>query len=359
MVSPVPRTGPDLRPALPRSPRRLQAPARRSSAEPRQLPASGGALRAGPAALFGHRHARLGGTPLRAHPDAERDETPTADLHAAVGQSRRRSQGHGRSRSLRSAAPCGAGRPLCDSEQGLAGHGGVRPRHADRLDRRRHADVAGRLLQRPPRLPVGTQRHPATLRLGPDAARRQDQTLRAAHLRHAVLPRILHPAQRAGLDAGRALSAGPARGGTLRQAPDRLRRTGTGAGALQTPPRRPAARRKLLPVGDRHRELSPASRLGGPLHQPGAGAFPRRDRLPALERPCAELHQAVRQSDKSLSTIAPLCAHRFAARRDLGNDRRHLAPESRGGGVRRRRGFRADQPQRLVPCGHEAVLQSL
>ncbi len=59
--------------------------------------------------------------------------------------------------------------------------------------------------------------------------------------------------------------------------------------------------------------------------------FPRRDRLPALERPCAELFQAVRPSDQSLSTIAPLCRTRFAARRDLGNDRRHLAPESRRG----------------------------
>ena len=68
-------------------------------------------------------------------------------------------------------------------------------------------------------------------------------------------------------------------------------------------------RRKLLPVGDRHRELSPASRLGGPLHQRVLKL--RRDRLPALERPRAELHQRVRQSDKNLSAVAPLRPHRF------------------------------------------------
>ncbi|MFQ7502795.1 MAG: tetratricopeptide repeat protein [Alistipes finegoldii] len=58
--------------------------------------------------------------------------------------------------------------------------------------------------------------------------------------------------------------------------------------------------------------------------------FPERS-TSSLERPRAELHQRVRQSDKSLSAVAPLRPHRFAARRDLGADRRHMAPESRGG----------------------------
>lgn len=185
VVPPVPRAGTHLCPPLRRGAGRLPPPAQRRAAEPRQLPDSGRPLRAGAAALLGHRHARLGRSALRPHPGAEHHETAAAGRYAPDGQGRRRGRGHGRSGALRGRTPRRAGRPLRHSGQGFAGQGRIRPGIADRLDRRGNAHVAGRFLQRPPRLPGGAGRYAAAFRVGQDAARHEDQTFRDLHLRHA------------------------------------------------------------------------------------------------------------------------------------------------------------------------------
>lgn len=89
------------------------------------------------------------------------------------------------------------------------------------------------------------------------------------------------------------------------------------------------------------------------------GALSRAGRFPPLERAYAELFQTIPPGDQSLQTIAGLCPDRFAAQRDLGIYRRHLAPESHRRRTGHRRRFRPGCPKRFVPGGYEAVLQSL
>ena len=360
VVPPVLRAGIDYVQPPRRSAESLPPPAGERPQGPGQLPHRGGPLRAETIAFHGPRDTRFGGAALRPHTAAERHETAYAGGYEPDRQSRRRSPRDGRSRPLRGAAPHRAGRPLRRRRQGFAGPRRVRPGVADRLHERSGADGAGRFPHRTAGLPVAAGRHPEALSLGRRAARDEDQTLRTVHLRHTLLPRILFPTQRLGFDPRHPLSRGQARRGALRRPSDRLGRTGAGPRALQEPPRGPTAGGGFLPVGDRHRNLPPAPRLGGEIRHPGLGALPRQDRLPHLERACDEQFETVRTGGQSLQGVAPLCRHRFAAGRDLGHDRRHMAPAGRRGTPRVGRepcGQRG--PFGSLPQSHEGVLQSL
>ena len=334
MVPPVLRTGADHLQPPRRSAESLPPPAGERPERPGQLPHRGGPLRTEAVAVHGPCDARFGRAAFRTHPAAERHEKTDAGGHEPDRQSHRRSPRDDRSRALRSAAPRRAGRPLRARRQGLAGPRRVRPGVADRLHERTDADVAGRFPHRTAGLPLAAGRHPETVSLGRPAARNEDQAIRTVHLRHALLPRILFPVERPGLDPGDPLSRGSARRGALRQPPDRLGRTGTGPYALQEPSRRPSARGGLLPDGDRHRNLSATPRFGGKIRRQGAGTLPRQSRFPHLERACDEQLEAVRPGGQSLQGIAPLRRHRLAAGRDLGHDRRHVAPAGRRGHLR-------------------------
>lgn len=121
VVSPVLRTGAHLRRALRRGAEGLPPPADGEPEGPRQLSHPGSPLRAEAKPRHGSRDARLGRTALRTHPPAERHETAPAGGDEPDRQSRGRSPGNGRSRTLRGAAPRGPRRPLRHRQEGFAG----------------------------------------------------------------------------------------------------------------------------------------------------------------------------------------------------------------------------------------------
>ena len=100
VVSPVLRTGAHLCRALRRGAEGLSPPANGEPERPRQLPHSGGPLRAEAKSRHGPRDTRFGRTALRAHSRVERHETASAGGDEPDRQSRGRSPGDGRSRPL-------------------------------------------------------------------------------------------------------------------------------------------------------------------------------------------------------------------------------------------------------------------